>query len=121
MSREEYAMIASLMSKIPPKKETPKGQKFHIGEIVRITNPKSWFAKEYKDKLFQIEYSYCQKYGSSDDRQKKQYSLIHLFEDSKSSWYDESELTVVKAIDEITKESELAELKRLKAKYEVKS
>ena len=115
MDRETYKIAVGLMNKIPPRKKTLKGQKFHIGEIVRISNPQSWFAEEYTpDQLFQIEYSYAQKYGGDDV---KQYSLKHLFEDDSSSWYDEEELELVKGIDEITKETELAEYKRLKEKY----
>ena len=119
MDRETYAKMAELMSKVPPKKETPKGQKFHIGEIVKISRPSSWFAKnsfeESKDRLYQIQYSYKQKYGGEDI---KSYSLKHLFEDNSSSWYDEEELELVKGIEEINEEKDIAEYKRLKAKYE---
>lgn len=122
MDKETYRLVAELMLKVPPKKETPKGQKFHIGEIVKIAKPSSWFAKdshrENSDRLYQVEYSYSQKYGGSDDRSKKQYSLKHLFEDNSSAWYDEAELELVKGIDEIIEERDLAEYKRLKAKYE---
>lgn len=117
MEIEDYRIIAELMSKIPPKKETPEGQKFHIGEIVKISNPKSWFAEEYINKLFQIEYSYSQQYGGDDYRSKNEYSLKHLFEENSSAWYNDHELELVKGIDEITEENDLAEYKRLKEKY----
>jgi hypothetical protein len=110
--------MAELMFKIPPKSETPQGQKFHIGEIVRISNPVHWYSKEYtKNHLFEIQYSYSQKYGGSDERSKKQYSLKHLFEENSSAWYDEVELELIKGIDEINEEKDLLEYKRLKAKY----
>lgn len=119
MDRETYSMMANLMSQIPPKEETPKGQKFHIGEIVKIARPSSWFSKtsveEDKERLYQIQCTYSQKYGGDDV---KSYSLKHLFEDNSSSWYDENELELVKSIDEINEEKDLAEYKRLKVKYE---
>ena len=118
MNRETYTMMAELMLKVPPKSKTPEGQKFHIGEIVRIGNANSWFAKIYTtDQLFEIQYSYMQKYGGSDDIDKKQYSLKHLFEDNSSAWFDESELELVKGIAEITEERDLKEYERLKQKF----
>ena len=112
-------MMAELMLKVPPKNETPNGQKFHIGEIVRISNPLNWYSQRYsKEQFFEVQYSYSQKYGGSDERSKKQYSLKHLFEDNSSAWYDEDELELVKGIDEIREENDLSEYKRLKAKYE---
>ena len=121
MDRETYRMMAELMLKVPPKSETPDGQKLHIGEIVRISNPNSWFSQDSfekdKERLYQIQYSYNQKYGGSDERNKKQYSLKHLFEDNSSAWYDESELELVKGIDEITEEQDKKEYERLKRKY----
>ena len=125
MDREEYAMMAKLMSQIPPKQETPKGQKFHIGEIVKISKPESWFSHDSfekdKERLYEIQYSYFQKYGGDEERQTKSYSLKHLFEDNSSAWYEESELELVKGIDEINEERDLAEYQRLKAKYEAGS
>lgn len=118
MNREEYAHVAHLMNQIPPKKETPEGQKFHIGEIVTISNPCSWFAKERNGEMFEVQYSSCQKFGGSQERQKKQYSLRHLWEDNSSAWYDEEELELIKGIGEITEENDKAEYERLKAKYE---
>ncbi len=119
MMREAYTIMAELMLKVPPKSETPEGQKFHIGEIVRIGNANSWFAKRYTpDQLFEIQYSYTQKYGGSDDRSKKQYCLKHLFEDNASAWFDESELELVKGIAEITEEQrDVKEYERLKQKF----
>jgi hypothetical protein len=121
MDRETYTMMAELMLKVPPKSETPEGQKFHIGEIVRISKPNSWFSQNSfekdKERLYQIQYSYNQKYGGSYERNKKQYSLKHLFEDNSSSWYDESKLELVKGIAEITEEQDKKEYERLKRKY----
>jgi hypothetical protein len=121
MDRETYTMMAELMLKVPPKSETPEGQKFNIGEIVRISKPNSWFSQNSfekdKERLYQIEYSYSQKYGGSNERNKKQYSLKHLFEDNSSAWYDESELELVKGIAEITEEQDKKEYERLKQKY----
>lgn len=121
MDRETYTMIAELMFKVPPKTETPEGQKFHIGEIVRISKPNSWFSQNSfekdRERLYEIQYSYAQKYGGSDERSKKQYSLKHLFEDNSSAWYYESELELVKAIAEITEERDLEEYERLKKKF----
>ena len=118
MNREEYEIMAKMMYKIPPKSETPEGQKFHIGEIVKIVKPKSWFsASSYnfnKDLLYEIEYSYAQKYGGYNTRQ---YSLKHLFENNSSSWYDEDELELVKGIEEIKEENDRSEYERLKLKY----
>jgi len=48
----------------------------------------------------------------------KQYSMKHLFEDNSSAWYNESELELVKSIDEINEEKDLLEYERLKKKYE---
>ena len=121
MDRETYKMMAELMQKVPPKKETPEGQKFHIGEIVKISRPSSWFSEmsvnKDKEILYQVQYSYSQKYGGSDDRSKQQYSLKHLFENNSSSWYDESELELVKSIDEINNENDILEYERLKIKF----
>jgi len=120
MGRETYSYISKLMGKIPANKKTPIGQKFHIGEIVKISNPNSWFAENSfnkdKERLYEIEYSYDQKYGGGG-RGIEIYSLKHLFEDNSSSWYDESELELVKGIDEINEEKDLAEYNRLKEKY----
>jgi hypothetical protein len=125
MDREEYAMMANLRSQIPPKKDTPEGQKFHIGEIVRISKPGSWFSQDSfekdKERLYEIQYSYYQKYGGDKERRTKSYSLKHLFEDNSSAWYEESELELVKGIEEINEERDLAEYQRLKAKYEARS
>lgn len=112
MNREEYAMVANLMSKVPPKTETPVGQKFNIGEIVKCTRPMMF--TENKDGLYQVQYSYSQKYGGSDV---KSYSLKHLFEDNSSSWYDEDSLILIKGIDEINEENDLKEFERLSKKY----
>lgn len=118
MNWEEYEMMAHLQSQIPPKQETPKGQKFHIGEIVKCKNPK--LPIKDKNLLYQIEYSYFQKYGGDQEQQTKDYSLKHLFEKNSSAWHHESNLELVKSIDEINEERDLAEYKRLKAKYEPK-
>lgn len=112
MDHATYAQMAKLMSQIPPSKETPPGQKFHIGEIVKIANPKSWFAKDREGKLATIEYTYEQKYGCGNV---KQYSLI--FDFGSSAWYNETELELVKGIDEITEERDRVEYERLKLKY----
>lgn len=121
MDRETYEMVLGLMSKIPPKTETPTGQKFHIGEIVKIIKPNSWFSRERfeknKEQLYQIEYSFSQKYGGSEERQKKEYSLKCIGEGGTTAWYDESELELVKGIDEINEDQELKEYERLKKKY----
>jgi hypothetical protein len=121
MDRDTYKMITELMLKIPPKLETPEGQKFHIGEIVKISKPNSWFSEisfeKDKERLYEIEYSYTQKYGGSHERSKKQYCLKHLFEDNSSAWYYESELELVKGIKEITEERDLKEYERLKKKF----
>jgi len=121
MDRLEYTMMAELMSKVPPKKETPPGQKFHIGEIVRISKPGSWFSQDSfekdKERLYEIQYSYFQKYGGDEERQTKNYSLKHLFEKNSSAWYEETELELVKGIDEINEERDLKEYERLKLKY----
>lgn len=121
MDRLEYKMMAELMSKVPPQKETPPGQKFHIGEIVRISRPESWFSKMSvdtdKERLYEIQYSYFQKYGGDEERQTKSYSLKHLFEKNSSAWYEETELELVKGIAEINEECDLKEYERLKLKY----
>lgn len=121
MNREDYKMVAELMQKVPPKKETPDGQKFHIGEIVKIVTSSSWFSersfKEDKERLYQIQYSYSQKYGGTNDRNIKQYSLKHLFEDNSSAWYDEEALELVKSIEEINNENDILEYQRLKIKF----
>ena len=121
MDRETYKMMAELMHKVPPQKETPEGQKFHIGEIVRISKPNSWFAKDSFEKseyrLYQIEYSYKQKYGGGMEHHTKTYSLKHLFEDNSSAWYDEEELELVKSIEEINNENDVLEYERLKLKF----
>jgi hypothetical protein len=104
--------------------ETPEGQKFHIGEIVRITNPKRRFYVEQgfpKDTnfIYEIQYSYYQKYGGNKEKLTKEYSLKHLFEEGgETSWYDENDLELVKGIEDISEERDLLEYKRLKDKYE---
>jgi hypothetical protein len=119
MDKKYYKMMLELMSKIPPQNETPEGQKFHIGEIVKISRPQTWFSqrsvKEDKARLYQIQYSYKQQYGGDDI---KSYSLNHLFEKNSSAWYNESELELVKGIEEIKEEKDLTEYSRLRAKYE---
>ncbi len=96
MDKEIYKNMVRLLYNTPPKIQTPDGQMFSIGDVVRIVNPNSWFAKRYnKEHLFQIEYSYYQKYGGNDDS-KKRYSLKHLFENNSTSWFDEEELELVK-------------------------
>lgn len=121
MDRDTYKLITELLLKIPPKLETPEGQKFHIGEIVKISKPNTWFSQNSflkdKERLYEIEYSYTQKYGGSDEISKKQYCLKHLFEDNSSAWYYESELELVKGIKEITEERDLKEYERLKKKF----
>lgn len=111
MNTETYSRMANLISQIPPKESTPKGQKFHIGDIVKITRPKSWFSKrsveENKERLYQIRYSYTQKFGGSMEHHNNSYSLKHLFEDNSSSWYDADELELVKSIDKINEEKDL--------------
>lgn len=105
MNRAEYIRQVQEMNQLPPSQERPEGQKFNIGDIVRIANPLNWYSKKYTpDQLFKVEYSYLQKYGTPyqisianlppNDR-KPQYSLIHLFENNSSAWYDEEELELV--------------------------
>ena len=121
MDRETYKMMAELMQKVPAKKETPNGQKFHIGEIVKISKPSSWFSEISvnidKERLYQIQYSYSQKYGGGMPHHNSTYSLKHLFEDNSSSWYDENELELVKSIEEINNENDVLEYERLKVKF----
>lgn len=123
MNKEDYELVVRLQNAIPPTQETPEGQKFHIGEIVKISNPESWFSEmshaEDQDRLFEVQYSYNQKYRQGQDGRNStgSYSLKHLFEDNSSAWYDAEELELVKGIDEITEEKERAELIRLKKKY----
>lgn len=117
----DYKMMAELMQKVTPQKETPIGQKFNIGEIVKISRPRSWFSersvKEDKERLYQIQYSYYQKYGGEKETQIKSYSLKHLFENNSSAWYDEHELELVKSIEEINEENDVLEYKRLSEKF----
>lgn len=100
MDRFTYRVVAELIDKVPPKSKTPQGQKFNIGEIVKIVNPINWFSQESfeedKERLFEIEFSYYQKYDGADDEYKKLYSLKHLFEDDESAWYNEDELELVR-------------------------
>ena len=122
MDREDYKLVAELMLKVPPQKQTPNGQKFHIGELVKIGNPDSWFSKisvdKDKERLYQIEYSYYQKYGGSKETQTKSYSLKHLFENNSSAWYGENSLILVKSIEEINNENDILEYERLKIKFD---
>ena len=103
MNYKEYEVEAKRLYNKPPNTETPKEQKFKIGEIVKIVNPNSWFSRksfdEDIDRLYQIEYSYYQKFGGSQERNKKEYSLKHLFEDNSSAWYDEEELELAENIN----------------------
>lgn len=97
MDHKKYTTLSDFISKV----ETPIGQKFNIGDVVKISNPKSWFSQTSYEKdperLYEIEYSYFQKYGGDEELQTKRYSLKHLFEDNASSWYSESELELVKS------------------------
>jgi hypothetical protein len=116
MDREEYAMVCKMLSQRPPIKATPPGQKFHTGEIVRITNPLSWFSKEYANKkkyLFEVIASHSQQYGGDNI---EEYTLRHLWEENESSWYWEDELTLIKSIQEINKERDRMEYEQLKKK-----
>lgn len=119
MDQATYRHMAECMSRMKPDEKTPENQKFHIGEIVKITNPKKWFSKESfdidKHRLFQIEHSYKQKYGGNNIAS---YHLKHLFENNESAWYDENELSLVKSISEINEENDKAEYIRLKKIYE---
>lgn len=121
MDRESYTLLLHYMNQIPPNKKTPEGQEFHIGEIVKISNPNTWFSKSSfkkdKSRLYQIVSSYSQQYRNSEFDPRPQYTLKHLFEDNESSWYSESELELVKGIDEIKEERDIAEYTRLKEKY----
>ena len=115
MDRQEYAMMVGLKNQIPPKKETPKGQKFHIGEIVKIIDVQNHpCSLDSEGKMAEIQYSYSQKYGDDDV---KSYSLKHLWENNSSAWWDEDQLELVKSIEEINEENDLTEYKRLKVKY----
>ena len=82
------------------KKSKPKGQKFYRGDIVKIDNPMSWYSKAYykkdKDRLYEIEHSYHQKFGSEEEEDFKLYSLNHLWEKNSSAWYHEDELKLFK-------------------------
>ena len=116
MDRETYTMMVRLKNQIPAKQETPKGQKFHIGEIVKIIDVQNHpCSLDSEGKTAEIQYTYSQKYGDDDV---KSYSLKHLWEVNSSAWWDEYQLELIKGIDEINEEIDLAEYKRLKAKYE---
>lgn len=96
MNKTEYYKAALSLSKRQPDTDTPPGQKFHIGDIVRIVNPINWYARQYDpSQLFKIEYSYYQKYGGTLSIGVKEYSLKHLFENNSSAWYIEDELELV--------------------------
>ena len=102
MTQEEYAQQAQEMYDAPFDNTTIAGQKFNVGDIVKIVNPTSWFSKksveEDKDMLFEIEYSYQQKYGhmsmsnAHTERHLNQYSLIRVHDGSSTAWYDGEEL-----------------------------
>lgn len=104
MTREEYHNSLLSLQKRQPDLATPEGQKFHIGEIVKIVNPCSWFSKisfdTDRERLYEIEYSYKQKFGGEDVRS---YSLRHLFEDNSSAWYHERELELVVSIEAMSR------------------
>ena len=117
MDRAEYTMMVQLKNKMPPNKETPVGQKFHIGEIVKIIDCRDR-DDECEGKLAEIEYSYKQKYNGTMPHHIRSYSLIHLWEDNGSAWWDEEQLELVKGIKKVNEEKDFAEYKRLKAKYD---
>lgn len=100
MTKEEYSRQAEILSNKPHKTETPKEQKFNIGDIVKIVSPSSWFARDKyikdKERTYQIQYSYFQKYGGTMKHHYNSYSLKHLFEDNSSSWYGGEELEIIK-------------------------
>jgi hypothetical protein len=115
MDRKAYKMIAELRYQLPPIKETPIGQKFHINEIVRIIDIQGHPCRIGREgKTARIQYSYSQKYSGDDV---KSYSLEHLWEKNSSAWWDEEQLELVKGIDEINDEIDLIEYERLKVKY----
>lgn len=97
MDREEYRAAALALSKRPPSLEHPTGQKFRIGETVRITNPQSWFAKRRIGQLFIVAYSYWQKFPSAGnkDKDRRTYALISTIDGDTTSWYEEGELEAV--------------------------
>lgn len=98
MNFTEYHAAAKALSSRPPVSDHPEGQKFRIGERVRIVNPQSWFAKREIGNVFTVEYSYHQKYPemSDGDRNKREYALRGK-DGNSTAWYDEEELELVKA------------------------
>lgn len=97
MNREEYEAIASRLASRPPDPHHADGQRFRIGDRVKIVNPQSWFSKKALGKIFVVEYSYHQKYPemSDRDRHKRTYSLRSVDDGNRTSWYDEEELEIV--------------------------
>lgn len=121
MNREQYHGAVMELYKKPPMKETPNGQKFNIGDRVKIIEgfwgdeiiegvpkeggfTKSGFLipprEHEKGKEAVIEYSYYQKYGNHDRKPSpnnpnlKQYCI--KFDDGNcSSWWDEHNLVLI--------------------------
>lgn len=96
MNLDEYRATAEALNARPPDQRHPEGQKFKIGDTVKIVNPQSWFAKRAIGRVFTVEYSYHQKFPemSDGDRHKRTYSLRSANGNS-TSWYDEEELEIV--------------------------
>lgn len=91
MTQEEYTKKAIELSLKPPSTDMLYGQKFTIGDRVKIIKANSWFTKEQLVKEAIVKYSYSQKYGGKDV---KSYCL-KFFDGETSSWYDEDELEIV--------------------------
>ncbi len=101
LPKDEVMLILNFKSKVGYKRP-PKGQKFRIGDIVRITDPKSWFAKTVKGQLFEVQYSDDERCGHKDEDSEAtvyesgmSYGLRNLATGRENAWYKEHEFTLV--------------------------
>lgn len=95
MEKEE---IAQVIHSLPCDTTHPEGQRFKIGDVVKIASPQSWFAKAEVGQVFRVRYSYYQKYGWMNgyaEEDKHSYSLTHCATNVSSAWYYEEELELL--------------------------
>lgn len=92
MDFKEYEQQAKELYAKPPSTDMLYGQKFTIGDKVKIVKGNSWFAKEKIGEKATIEYSYSQKYGGKDINS----YCLNFSNEGTSSWYDTDELELCK-------------------------
>jgi hypothetical protein len=101
MNYEEYAEYARIISAIPPDAAHPEGQRFRVGDVVKVTDhPKCGHtpAEMWKGRRCRVVASYYQQYGwmnGFQETDKNTYKLEDFKTGARSSWFDAEELEFV--------------------------